>query len=123
MPSVRPVPQDQRAAAIEQLRPVERHATDAATADDMAQGCELWHIVEAQQVVGVVAVEVIGDRATVKAAASGGHNFAAELQAIEGALRRRGVRVMGMWTRRPGLVRKLMAQGYEIAQAEIVKGL
>lgn len=111
-----------RAACIERLRQVEPYAVDGATVDEMVEGCALLDVIEAGQVVGAVAVDVRGEVATIRAAASEGRATYAELTLIEALLRRQGVREVHLYTRRPGLVRKLLAQGYELAECHMRKG-
>lgn len=111
-----------RAACLARLREVEPYATDGATVEDMAEGCALLDVIEDGRVVGAVAVEVRGEVATIKAASSEGLATYTELALIEAMLRRRGVRRIGLYTRRPGLVRKLLAQGYELAECHLTKG-
>lgn len=101
------------AAAIELLRAVEPHAVDGARAEEMAFGCALLDVIEEGQRVGAVAVEIEGERATITAAASRGVATWRELQMIEGQLKRMGIKRLGMFTKRPGLVRQLARRGYQ----------
>lgn len=110
-----------RRAAINRLRAVEDYATDGATVADMIDGCALLDVVEAGRVVGAVAVRIEGECATITAAASHGIAAYVELHMIEQLLAARGVRRVGVFTRRAGLVRRLMAQGYTINECELSK--
>ena len=112
-----------RAAAVERLRAVEPHAVDGATAEDMSAGCDLLDVVEGGEVVGAVAVEIVGDTAVITAAASDGAHTYAELAAIERQLRAMGVKRLRMFTKRPGLVRNLAREGYRLDSAELSKEL
>lgn len=112
-----------RAAAIDRLREVEPHAVDGASAEDMAADAELFEVLEGGRVVGVVAVRVEGDGATITAATASGLATWRHLAELERALHARGVRRLGVCTRRPGLVRELLRRGYRIACADMVKGL
>lgn len=110
-------------AAVERLRAVEPHTTDGASVAELTAGCVLYDVLERGDVVATVAVEYHdGDRATIKAAA-GRVDFAAALVALEDRLRQRGVRTVGLFTRRAGLLRNLGRAGYSLAQAELVKAV
>lgn len=111
------------AGALQRLRAVEPHAVDGCTAEQMAAGCALLEVVEQGVCVGAVAVDITGDEATIKAAASDGVCTVAELLMIEAALKRCGVRRVGVFTRRAGLVRNLSRQGYTLKSAELIKEL
>lgn len=109
-----------RAACIERLRAVERRACEPCTAEEMAEGCELLDVVEGGEVVGAVAVELAGAHATIKAAAARGQHTYAELGMIERELRARGIRSVGMFTRRRALVDRLEGRGYRLVSVEAV---
>jgi hypothetical protein len=112
-----------RAAAVAVLRAVEPHAIDDATAADMAEGCVLFDVMEHGRAVGAVAIEIAGQVATIKAAASYGHSTYDELALIERGLRNLGIKRVAMFTRRPGLVRRLVGTGYRLREAELEKDL
>jgi hypothetical protein len=110
------------AAAVRLLRRVEPHAVDGSMAEDMAAGCELMDVIEDGNVVGAIAVEVRGEVATIKAAVNTGANTYAALLLLEAQLKARGVRFVGMFTKRAGLVRRLInTGGYGLVQAELIK--
>lgn len=110
-----------RRACVDMLRQVEAHAVDGEAVADMIDGCALLDVVEDGAIVGAVAVRIEGAAATITAAASSGAATYLELAMIERLLSARGVRRVGMFTQRPGLVRRLLAQGYAIAECELVK--
>lgn len=100
-----------RAEALRRLLPVERRAVDGATVDDW-QDCALLDVIEDGAAVGAIAVELIGDRAFVPAAANTGRATWAHLRLLELMVQRAGMRAIGMRTRRRGLVRQLVRLGY-----------
>lgn len=114
---------EDRSSGVLRLRPVEAHATDGSTAAEMAEGCELFALHEEGRQVGAVAVRIEGDVATITAAASDGLMTYSHLAMLEDQLRARGVRHLGMYTKRPGLLRRLIGQGYGVVQAELIKEL
>lgn len=114
---------EDRSSGVMRLRPVEAHATDGSTAAEMAEGCELFALHEEGRQVGAVAVRIEGDVATITAAASEGVRTYELLQELERRLKARGVRHLGMFTKRPGLLRRLVGQGYDVVQAELIKEL
>lgn len=116
-------PTADRAAALRRLAPVERHAIDGASVEDMAEGCELLDVIEAGRPVGAVALSIDGDVATIKAAASRGTATAQELQHVEHIAQRAGAVMLGMFTRRGALVRALAERGYRIRCVELEKVL
>lgn len=116
-------PTNDRAAALRRLEPVARHAVGGASVEDMAEGAELLDVIEAGAVVGAVALDVTGNVATIKAAASRGRETAAELELIERAAEKAGAVMLGMFTRRGALVRALARRGYRIRSVELEKDL
>lgn len=112
-----------RAAAIALLRAVEPHAVDGSTAEEMAHGCYLLDMIEHGQVIGALAIDIDEDTATIRAAAASSNAFVPQLALIEDALRAKGVRYVGVDTRRPGLVRRLIASGYRIDRCTLEKEL
>lgn len=112
-----------RAAAVAVLRAVEPHAIDGASVAEISEGCHLFDVLEHGRIVGAAAIEICGQVATIKAAASYGHSTYDELQLIENGLRNLGVKRVAMFTRRPGLVRRLVGQGYRLREAELEKDL
>lgn len=110
-------------AALAMLRGVERFATDGATAEEMADGCELFDVVEAGRVVGAIALAVEGKHAVITAAWSAGTEARDELAQIEGIARARGARSVALLTKRFGLIRNLLRDGYTIHHAELTKAL
>ena len=112
-----------RRACVDSLRAVERFATDGGHVDDMTRGCSLLDVLEDGRIVGAVAVRIEGSQATIMAATGNGVATYAELACIERMLAARGVRRVGLFTKRPGLVRQLIGQGYGIAECELFKEL
>lgn len=93
------------------LRRVEPFAD--GTAEELADGCMLLDVVDGGRPVGAVAVEVLHPVATIKAAAvTSASVWAEHLPELETGLRLAGVQWVGAFTRRPGLVRRMTAQGY-----------
>lgn len=108
------------------LRRVERHAVDGATAEQMAEGCHVLDVLAHGRIVGAVAIQIIGQHATITAAAGdgdGGECTGAELDLIEDSLLRRGVTHLTIKTKRPGLVRQMARCGYDITECSMQKGL
>jgi len=87
----------------------------------MAEGCTVLDLCEAGAVVGAAAVEIAGNVATIKAAVCWGALTYDHLTAIEQWAKGQGVRGVGMFTRRPGLVRALRVRGYGLVEAELFK--
>lgn len=114
-------PAADRAAALRRLVPVERHAVGGATVIDMCEGAELLDVSEDGRIIGTMAVSIDGDRATITAACGHGRRAGLELQMLEHMLKARGVCTVGAFTRRPGLVVRLVGAGYELTSAELVK--
>lgn len=110
-----------RAACLARLAAADPYTVDGCTAEEIAPGCTLLDVFEDGRIVGAVAVEIRGDIATIKAAAGACAVTYAHLILIEAALAARGVRFVGMFTKRPGLVRQLIARGYDITQCELLK--
>lgn len=100
-----------RAAALQRLAPVQRRAIDGATLADWAD-CSLLDVVEEGETVGAIAVELIGSHAFIPAAASRGRCTYAHLRLLELMVARHGARTIGMRTRRPALVHRLVRLGY-----------
>lgn len=106
------------------LRAVEPHAIDGAELHELTADCVLLDVMHGGACVAALAVAFHdGDRATIKAAAGKLDDFGAALAAVESHLTGRGVRTVGLWTRRYGLIRNLGRAGYRLAQAEIVKAV
>ncbi len=112
-----------RAAALRMLRAVEQWAVEPASAEEMAEGCAVLDVIEDGQPVGAVAVRIEGQHATITAATASGELTWHELAMIERLLCSQGVRSVGLFTRRPGLVRRLGGLGYELKRAELYKVL
>lgn len=113
-----------RAAAVERLRKVERYAVDGATAEEMAEGCILLDVRdETGATVGAVAIDVVGDVATVTAAVREGFMTPAELAQVEDAARAAGARTLKFWTSRPALVRNMARAGFDLVSAEMEKAI
>lgn len=113
-----------RAAALDHLRRAERHAVDSATAEQMADGCHVLDVIEHGRIVGAVAIQIIGQHATITGAGSDGSECTyEELDMIEDALLRRGVTHVTIKTKRPGLVRQMARRGYSITECSMQKGL
>jgi hypothetical protein len=112
-----------RASAVRLLRGVERYATDGATAEDMTAGCVLLDITDAGEVVGAVALDVVGSVATITATIRRGEIQPGELAEVERIAREHGARELRFLTRRPGLVRTMQAEGFTLACAELTKAL
>jgi hypothetical protein len=110
-------------AALARLRPVERRATDGASVADMAEGAALLDLIEGERIVGSVALHIHGDTATIRAACSTGQHTYRHLAMLEAALKRTGVRRVGIFTRRRGLLANLCAAGYALREAELIKEL
>ena len=106
------------AAALARLRAAERHAVDGSTAEEMAEGCALLDVIEDHRPVGAVALQVRGDVACITAAATRGRATYEALRQLERVLRTIGVRQLGLYTKRPGLVRSLARQGYAGRQVD-----
>lgn len=105
-----------RAACVELLRRVETFAIDGASAEQMAAGCALLELNEDGRRVGAVAIELHGERATITAASSHGLATWAELQMIEKLMQSHGVKRLGLFTQRRGLVRQLKRRGYRVVR-------
>jgi len=112
-----------RDAAVRRLRAVEPYAVDDSTAVDMAEGCAVLDVMEGDEIVGAVAIDIVGDTATITGAASEGVSTYEQLRLIEAALKRMGVRRVRAFTRRAGLVRTLTREGYGLCSAELIKEL
>lgn len=112
-----------RAASVARLVDVERFAVDGASVADMVDGCALLDLVEDGTVTGTVAVEVRGDVATIKAATAEGDKTWQALALLEVSLRMQGVRTIGFFSRRLGMVREASRAGYELVSAEYRKAL
>lgn len=110
-------------AALARLLAVERRSTDGSTVAEMVEGCAVLDLVEDGRTVGAVAVHVQGDTATIRAACCDGQHTYRHLALIEGALKARGVRRVGLFTRRRGLLDRLCAAGYRLREAELTKEL
>lgn len=123
MPTVSVRPAADEARALRALHAVEPYAIDGASAEEMTEGCALFDVVESGRVVGAVAVELRGRFATIKAAASDGVDTPAALRDLEALLRERGAQHVAFFTRRPGLVRSMLAAGYRLREAELEKEL
>jgi hypothetical protein len=110
-----------REACIDMLRKVERHACEPCTAEEMAEGCTLLDVLEDGRTVGAAAVEVTGGHATIRAAtASGAHSWA-EFGMFERMLRDKGVRTVGLLTRRRALVERLTQRGYRVVSVDALR--
>lgn len=112
-----------RAEAIRRLASVEPHTTDGAEAEQIAAGCNVLDIIEGGAVVGVCAVRVSGTFATITGIASRGAFPALELQLLEAALKAKGCTHLAFYSKRPGLVRKMLAAGFVIRDCEMEKEL
>lgn len=112
-----------RASAVRLLRGVEPHATDGATAEDMTAGCVLLDVTDAGEVVGAVALDLVGAVATITATIRRGEIQPGELAQVESIARAQGARELRFLTRRPGLVRTMQAQGFTLACAELKKAI
>lgn len=112
-----------RAGAYARLQPVERHAVDGATVPEMADGCTVLDVSHGGQIVGSVALDIVGTEATITAGACWGTCTYAALQMIEQGLRERGVKRLHMHTRRRGLLAQMLPRGYRIAACHITKEL
>lgn len=112
------------AETLERLRAVEPWAVDGATVAEMTAGCALLDVLEDGQPVGAVAVEIDGDTATITAAMFSGEFSVDEFAYIERMLRTEGVRRLVAYTKRPGVVRRLMsARGFRLEEARMTKDL
>lgn len=111
------------AAAVAMLKRAADHAVNGESADELAEGCALLDVIEGGQPVGAVAVQLVGEEARITAFASRGQATYHELELIEAALQRSGVRRVRMLTMRPALVRNLVREGYELKRAELEKVL
>jgi hypothetical protein len=80
-------------------------------------------VFENGQIVGTVALEVVGNLARVTAAASVGKHTAAELAIIESIAQSMGATRLEFDTRRPGLIRRALASGYELKGATVSRGI
>lgn len=112
-----------RAAAIKRLRLVEPYAIGNAGAEDMAHGCHLLDVLEDGNVIGSVSIEIDGTDAVMHAASGRMASFGGHLDLVESVLRSKGVKRFGVATRRPGLVRRMLAHGYGITRCELEKDL
>lgn len=113
-----------RSAALDYLRRAERHSVDNATAEEMADGCHLLDVIEHGRIVGALAVQIVGQRATITGAGGDqGECTYEELSMVEDALVRRGVTHLLLKTKRPGLVRQMARRGYGITECTMEKGL
>ena len=111
-------------AALHRLRAVERHAVDGSNVEKMTLGAYVLDVMADGQAVGAVAIKISADgqTATIRAAQCDGPAYAS-LDLIEDALQQRGVRQVGMFTKRAGLIRALQKRGYEIVSCELKKGI
>lgn len=108
------------AAALHLLRQVEPYGD--GTAEEMAAGCLLLDVLDGGEPVGAVAVELRPPVATIKAAAvASARVWVEHLPELEHGLRCAGVRYVGAFTRRAGLVRRMRAAGY-VAEAPSADG-
>ena len=121
--SVTVEPARDRSAAVRRLIPVERHSVDHAAADEMAEGCELFDVRVGDQITGALAVDFSKPIAWVNAAADQSGQPAAAVAALEAIARDRGHRHIGFSTKRPGMLRKMLAMGYGVLSAHIIKEL
>lgn len=112
-----------RAEAIRRLAAVEPHATDGAEAAQIAAGASVLDIMEGGAVVGVVAVRISGAFATITGIASHGQFASLELRCLEAALRAKGVTHLAFYTRRPGLIRQMLREGFAVRDCEMEKAL
>lgn len=119
---MRLVPAADAQATIELLRQAEPYSVDGAPIGDIVGGCELLDVMELGERVGAVAVEIDATEATIKAAVCHGSTYTA-LGELELLLRHRGVRSVGMFTRRLALVHNLTACGYRVKSFELEKDL
>lgn len=117
------VPAPDRQAALRVLAAVERFAVDGATAVEIAEGCELLDVLQDGRRVGVVALAVEGQAGTIKAAAGQTACLPGTVAAIEDFARARGARRLAFFTRRPGLLRRMLPGGYRLVEAEVEKEL
>ena len=107
-------PAQDRGAAVRRLLPVERQSIDHSTAEQMAEGCELFDVRVGDLITGALAVDFTKPTAWVNAAA---------VAALEAIARARGHRRIGFSTKRPGMLRKMLAMGYGVQAAHIIKDL
>lgn len=116
---------DDPARALAVLRGVERFAVDGSSAEQLAEGCTLLDVVEGGRVVGAIALEVKGAFAFITAGAGTGEqtDAAEAIRQTEDMARCMGARRIALLTRRLGMVRNLVRDGYAIHQAELVKDL
>jgi hypothetical protein len=113
-----------RRRALALLARVVPHAVDGATLDDMTAGCELLDVTDAGEVVGAIALDVVGDVATITAAYRAGCMTADDMRGVEAIARAAGARRVRLLSRRPGLVRNMQTRyGYSLAVAELTKDL
>lgn len=110
-------------ASVNLLKAAEPHAVDGSTAEEMADGCALLDLVEEGEIVGAMAVGIDGDHATIHACVSRGAAAFQSLSVTEELLRRAGLRSVGVVTRRTGLIRRLIKQGYRVTECHLAKEL
>ena len=116
-------PAQDRGAAVRRLLPVERQSIDHSTAEQMAEGCELFDVRVGDLITGALAVDFTKPTAWVNAVADQSGQPAAAVAALEAIARARGHRRIGFSTKRPGMLRKMLAMGYGVQAAHIIKDL
>ena len=83
----------------------------------------MLEVLENGEIVGAVAVEVLGPDATITAAVSRGQASFGALVMIEDMLKRAGVRRVAVCTRRLGLIHRMSAMGYAVEACRMVKDI
>ena len=110
-------------AALRRLEAVEIFAIGGATVAEMTAGCTVLDVSEHGQIVGTLALELVGDVARITAAASWGKHTAQELAMIESIAKGLGAKHLEFCTRRPGLIRRALSSGYQIIDATVSREL
>ncbi|MCV2361654.1 hypothetical protein LNV08_22035 [Paucibacter sp. TC2R-5] len=90
---------------------------------DMTAGCLMLDILENGRAVGAVALDIVGNVATITATARDGELGPDELAQLETIARREGAHTLKFWTRRPALVRSMQRAGFELVSAEMEKAI
>lgn len=111
-------------AAVQRLAAAIPHAADGASLQELTEGCTLLDVMAGDAITGAIAVQLADGEAWVTAtAASTRQDPVQAVQALEAWARQQGARRVAFCTRRPGMVRRMLAMGYGITRADIAKEL
>lgn len=109
-----------QADALHHLQRAVRYAcTPGSTIDGAIRGAHVLDVVSDDAVVGAVAVRIEGECATVTAFASQGAFASEQWPVLREALSAKGVRHVGLYTKRPGMIRALLRAGFRVRNCEL----